>query len=167
MLHVATLLTISADHVEAFPNHFEASAYIGVLLLGLSVACVALCVGIIRLLALAWYAGALIQVAAVARFVLARTTGLPGYGEDDWLDPLAGVPLGAIALAMEAGFLATLMAAFAAGGAPPPTDPAAAGQASARCRFLRWATGGSGVTSRSICSEEDCVSLRAQRGGGS
>jgi len=120
---IAILLLIGADHVAAFPSHFGASAYIGALFLALSVACVALCVGIMRRLAFAWYAGALIQVTAIALFVLSRTTGLPGYRDDDWLDPLAGVPLGAIALATEAGFLAILIAALAAGEIPAADRP--------------------------------------------
>ncbi len=101
----ALLLSNGAIHVIAFPDHFMVAAYIGVLFLLLALATVPLAIGVGAGSQLAWDVAAVMSAIAVVAYALARTTGLPFYHEQDWLDMMGLVPLGLLSVVVEVLFL--------------------------------------------------------------
>lgn len=89
-------------HVIAFPEHAEAAQYIGILFLLYAAAAFVLAAGMLFSGSRVWALASLMAGAAIALYVLARTTDLPSYVEDDWIDAIGSFPMGLITVATEA-----------------------------------------------------------------
>lgn len=89
-------------HVIAFPEHAEAAQYIGILFLLYGAASFILTAGMLFSLSRVWALATLMAGAAIALYVLARTTGLPAYMEHDWIDAMGQFPVGLATVATEA-----------------------------------------------------------------
>ncbi len=92
-------------HIIALPDHYKVAAYIGVLFLLLAAATAVLSIAIGAGLRIAWHLAALLSAISMVLYVLARTSGLPYYHEDSWLDMMGAVPLGLLSLIVEGAFL--------------------------------------------------------------
>lgn len=106
---VILLLITAGVHLPLVPEHLEEAAYVGVLFLLLSAACVVLSVLlVVRDSQLVWFATGVVMMLALLAFVVSRTVGLPDLAGDigNWSEPL-GFP----ALVAEA--LSLLVVAFA------------------------------------------------------
>jgi hypothetical protein len=99
------LLANGGIHVIAFPDHYKAAAYIGVLFLLLAAATAALAIAIGARLRFAWSVAALMSAIAIVLYALARTTGLPYYHEDSWLDMMGAFPVGLLSVIAEGAFV--------------------------------------------------------------
>ena len=116
-LAAAALAVVGVIHIVLSPEYLDEQAYVGVLfILG--------GIGALLVAARLWFTddraagtlGALIAAGMFVGFVLSRTTGLPGFKEEEW--ELSGI----VSLILEAGFiglwLASLRTATAAVAAP-------------------------------------------------
>lgn len=92
-------------HVIAYPDHADKSLYIGILFLLYATAAILLSAAILFESSHSWTLASVLAGAGVILYVLARTTGLPGYMEDDWLDPVGNFSLGLVTVLLEAVFL--------------------------------------------------------------
>jgi hypothetical protein len=87
-------------HLVEAPDQLEMKAYVGVLFLLAAAGSVLVTGWLLRRDdGRAWALGALIAAGCFAGFILSRTTGLPGFKEEEW------EPLGLVSLVVEAGFL--------------------------------------------------------------
>lgn len=116
----AALAIVGVIHLVLAPEYLDEQAYIGVLfiaggLAGLFVA-FRLWIAPDRF---AWTLGALVAAGMFVGFVLSRTTGLPGFHEEEW--ELSGI----ISLILEAGYLGAFFAATRGVGAGQATEPVA------------------------------------------
>jgi 4-amino-4-deoxy-L-arabinose transferase-like glycosyltransferase len=100
LIAAAALLALTGlIHAIEAPEYFDAQTYVGVLFvlnaIGAAVGVAGLLRGAPRW---AWLLGIVVAGGAFAGFILARTTGLPSFKEDDW------EPLGIASLVIEAAF---------------------------------------------------------------
>jgi drug/metabolite transporter (DMT)-like permease len=106
-ISAAALAVVGVIHLVLAPEYLDEQTYIGVLFIAGGIA---LCFFAIRLWRAddipSWLLGALIMAGMGIGFVLSRTTGLPGFKEEEW--ELSGV----IALVLEAGFVLTALRAL-------------------------------------------------------
>jgi drug/metabolite transporter (DMT)-like permease len=106
-ISAAALAVVGVIHLVLAPEYLDEQTYIGVLFVAGGIA---LCFFAIRLWRAddipSWLLGALIMAGMGIGFVLSRTTGLPGFKEEEW--ELSGV----IALVLEAGFVLTALRAL-------------------------------------------------------
>lgn len=92
---VLIVLTGLIHAVEA-PDQLEEKAYVGVLFILNVAGAVVAATGIWRGLRAAWWLGVVIAGGAFIAFILSRTTGLPGFKEEEW------EALGIVSLVVEA-----------------------------------------------------------------
>jgi hypothetical protein len=122
----AALLTVAVVHLIDGPESLEDQFYVGALELALTAACVTLAIGLIlRPTRDTWIASATIIVLALLLYVLSRTTGLPGAGDDvgNW-----GEALGVLNVASEALLLALAASALAHDDEPECADARPGGE---------------------------------------
>jgi hypothetical protein len=90
------LLIAGAVHVPPVPEHLHEAPYIGVLFIGLAVACAVLAALLARRDSAAiWVVTTVLAAAAAFAYVVSRTVGLPEIHDDigNWTDPLGVVAL--------------------------------------------------------------------------
>lgn len=102
---VLALLVTAGTHLPLIGEHLEEAPYVGWLFIGLTAG--ALLLAVVLLVddsTLAWAATGVLAGAAIVAFVLSRTAGLPGIGDDigNWTDPLSYPALAAEAVAAAA-----------------------------------------------------------------
>lgn len=88
---MALLVGNAVIHFDLAPMHLEEAPYIGALFIGLSVACILLCVALASIdLVVVWAATGLVNLLGLVAFIVSRTIGLPQIGDDigNWSDPL-------------------------------------------------------------------------------
>lgn len=90
------LVAAGAVHIPVTGEHLEEAPYIGVLFIGLTVAC-GICAVLLLLHdnPLVWTVTGGVAALAVISYVLSRTVGLPQIGDDvgNWTDPLGTAAL--------------------------------------------------------------------------
>lgn len=90
------LVVTGAVHIPPAPEHLHEAPYVGVLFIGLAVACAGLALMLARRdSAGVWSVVTLVAAAAAFAYVVSRTVGLPQLHDDigDWSDPLGAVAL--------------------------------------------------------------------------
>jgi hypothetical protein len=85
-------------HAVEAPDQFEEKTYVGVLFVLNVAGAVVVATGIWRGARGAWWLGVVVAGGAFVAFILSRTTGLPGFKDDEWEG------LGVVALIVEACF---------------------------------------------------------------
>jgi uncharacterized membrane protein YfcA len=87
-------------HVVTAPEQLEEKAYVGVLFILAAIGSAYVAYQLWRADdRAAWGLGALIAACCFVGFILSRTTGLPGFKEEEW------EALGVLSLVVEAGFI--------------------------------------------------------------
>jgi hypothetical protein len=117
---VLALLVTAGTHVPLVREHLEEAPYVGWLFIGLAAGSVLLALALwIRDAPLVWVASGMLASAAVLAFLVSRTAGLPGIGDDigNWTEPLSYPALAAEAITAFAA-VDTLVRARAARRAP-------------------------------------------------
>lgn len=93
-------MIVALIHVVYAPEHLEEALYVGILFI---VGAVALLVAAVMLIyrpsLTPWLLGGLVSAGMFVGFILSRTTGLPGYRDEEW--DVAGI----VALVLEVVFL--------------------------------------------------------------
>jgi hypothetical protein len=113
----AVLLTaIALVHLVLVPRYMDEHPVVAWLFIGDSLTAVVLAAGVLARRATALALGGVLAAVTAAGFILSRTTGMPGYRDDDWSESLAGIPLGVLSIVVEAALvvLALLMIAATA-----------------------------------------------------
>lgn len=96
------LIAVAVLHVVAFPDHVKIAPYIGVSFLLNAGAASVLAAAILSGRAWGWSLGSLLAAVTAVLYVAARTIGLPGYHEADWIDPVGLFPVGLASFMVEA-----------------------------------------------------------------
>lgn len=81
-------------------------SYPGILFILNAIAALALSVGLLLGMQVAWHLAALLAAVTIVLFVVVRTVGLPGFYLQNWVVLLGPLPLGPLSLLVEAGFVA-------------------------------------------------------------
>jgi hypothetical protein len=105
----ALLLVTAAVHVPLVPEHLREAPYVGMMFVALVLGCAGMAlVLILHTSWITWELTAALATLALVAFLVSRTIGLPGLGDDvgNWTEPL-GFP------AIIAEILTTLVAARA------------------------------------------------------
>ena len=98
---IVLIALIGLIHLVESPEYFEATTYLGLLFLANFAGAIVAAVGIYRgSWSWGWGLGALIAASAFVGYVLSRTAGLPGFYEDEFLEPM-----GLLSLVVEALFM--------------------------------------------------------------
>jgi hypothetical protein len=91
------LVGVAVVHLLDAPGKFEETPYLGVMFVGLIVACLLVAELIVRGGgSVGWLAGASLCAATILGYAVSRTVGLPGAPQDDignWSEPLGMVSL--------------------------------------------------------------------------
>src|SRR3954447_6176508 len=98
----AGLIAITgAIHLVLSPEYLEEEAYLGVLFILGAAACAVVAVGLWRNGGdrRMWALGSLVALGMAAGFILSRTTGLPGFKEEEW------EPIGLFTVLLEVAFI--------------------------------------------------------------
>jgi len=93
----ALLLVAAGSHVPLIQEHLVEAPYIGVLFILLAVVCTTLAaIVVIADTVPVWVAAGVVTALAITAFLLSRTVGLPGLGDDvgNWTEPLGFPALG-------------------------------------------------------------------------
>ncbi|HEX4717931.1 MAG TPA: hypothetical protein VH300_05330 [Thermoleophilaceae bacterium] len=128
---------VGVIHLLLAPQQVDAKAYVGVLFIVGGLA--ALYVAVRLWMApdrFAWTLGAVVSACMFVGFILSRTTGLPGFKEEEW--ELSGI----VTLILEAGFIAAWIAALRA------RPAAAVGRRNSHARATTGMQHGSSATLR-------------------
>jgi hypothetical protein len=94
----SVVLVAGAAHVPPAPEHLSEAPYIGVLFIGLAVACAGLASLLVwRDTRAVWRLAAAITGATAGAYLASRTVGLPEIGDDvgNWSDPLGTIAVAA------------------------------------------------------------------------
>ena len=121
----AALAAVCVVHLLDGPGSLSDHFYVGALELGLAAACAPLAVWLlVRPTRTVWNAALILNLAAVAAFIVSRTLGLPGSTDDigNW-DQLLGV----INLAVEAIVIGAALTAIRPSSLPDDTSHDGAG----------------------------------------
>jgi hypothetical protein len=111
-LAAGSLGIVALIHLILAPEYFSEEAYIGVLFVLGAIALGAFALRLWRGDDIpSWLLGALTMAGMGAGFVLSRTTGLPGFHENEW--EFSGI----VCLVLEVGFVGVAARALAPGGA--------------------------------------------------
>jgi hypothetical protein len=95
------LIAMAVIHAVEVPHYLDEHPAVGGLFVADSAAAIVLAVAVLRGRRGAWALSALLAAATAATYVLSRSVGLPGYRDDSWVEPLGGVPMGPLSLAVE------------------------------------------------------------------
>ncbi len=96
---IALIALTGLIHLVEAPEYLEEQTYIGVLFILGILGAIAAAIGIARGQRSGWLLGLLVAGGAFVGFVLSRTTGLPGFKEEEWEG------LGIVSMVIEAAFL--------------------------------------------------------------
>src|SRR5215207_309573 len=98
---VALISLVGLIHLIEAPEYFEAATYLGLLFLANFAGAIVAAVGIYRgSWNWGWGLGVLISASAFVGYILSRTVGLPGFYDDEFLEPM-----GVLSLVVEALFV--------------------------------------------------------------
>jgi hypothetical protein len=119
------LIAMAVIHAVQVPSYLDEHPVVGGLFIADAAAAIVLAVAVLRGRRPAWALSALLAAATAVAFVLSRSTGLPGYHDDSWLEPLGGVPMGPLSLVVEGLVVLVALIVLTAGRAVPERTRAA------------------------------------------
>jgi hypothetical protein len=119
------LMAMAVIHAVEVPHYLDEHPAVGGLFVADAAAAIVLAIAVLRGRRPAWALSALLAAATAVAFVLSRSTGLPGYRDDSWFEPLGGVPMGPLSLLVEGLVVLVAVIVLTAGRAVPEGTRAA------------------------------------------